>query len=202
MNREKLIEAVGCSESNADRYLEHLSACMDCYEIDTPKRQAAFLAQIGHESGSFTITQENMNYSESRLLEIFPKHFTADQAKDYARQPERIGSRAYADRMGNGPESSGDGYRYRGRGLIQLTGKDDYAECGKALGIDLLRNPELLKEPQAASMSAGWEWERSKLNEIADLGDFKKLTVRINGGLNGYADRCDRWAKAKLALGA
>ena len=191
----------GVSQANADKWAAPLALAMERYAIDNPARVAMFVAQIGHESGDLTITAENMNYSAERLLEIFPRHFTAEEAKKYARVRDAIGNRAYANRMGNGPESSGDGYRYRGRGLMQMTGRNDYRDCGLALDLDLLACPELLDEPETAALSAGWEWDRSKINPVADLGDIEKATRIINGGLNGYADRVARWNVAKAALG-
>ena len=201
MDRKTFQEIIGCTEGLAEKYFGQITTCMDCYLIDTPVRQAAFLAQIGHESGGLMVTEENMNYSAKGLRATWPNRFTESDAERYARKPEWIGNRAYQGRMGNGDEASGDGYRYRGRGLIQLTGKDDYRECGEALGLDLLGCPELLNEPANAAMSAGWEWDRSKLNAVADSGDFEKLTRIINGGLNGYPDRLERWERAKPVLG-
>lgn len=201
MDKKTLIDAVGCTETNAEKYFGYLTECMECFEINTPQRQAAFLAQIGHESGSFTVTEENMNYSAKGLRGTWPNRFTEAEALEYERKPEKIGNRAYQGRMGNGDEASGDGFRYRGRGLIQLTGKADYAACGKALGADLINCPELLNDPEYAAKSAGWEWNRGRLNDIADAGDFEKLTRKINGGLNGFEDRQKRWERAKTALG-
>ncbi|CAA7615682.1 glycoside hydrolase family 19 protein [Magnetospirillum sp. UT-4] len=174
-------------------------ACAE-WGIDTPLRLAAFLAQIAHESGQFRGLVENLNYSAEALLRVFPRHFDATQATAYARQPGRIAARAYANRMGNGDETSGDGWRYRGRGLIQVTGHDNYAACGAALGLDLIAQPELLEQPGAAARSAGWFWHKSGLNRQADARDIETITRRINGGLTGLQDRKAHYARACAAL--
>lgn len=174
-------------------------ACAE-WGIDTPLRLAAFLAQIAHESGQFRTLAENLNYSAEALLRVFPRHFDATQATAYARQPERIGSRVYANRMGNGAEASGDGWRYRGRGLIQVTGHDNYAACGTALGLDLIAQPELLEQPAPAARSAAWFWHKNGLNRPADARDIKTITRRINGGLTGLDDRKAHYARACAAL--
>ena len=174
-------------------------ACIE-WGIDTPVRLAAFLAQIAHESGQLRILAENLNYSVEALLRVFPRHFDVSQAAAYARQPERIANRVYASRMGNGAEVSGDGWRYRGRGLIQLTGRDNYAACGKALALDLIVQPELLEQPIAAARSAAWFWHRHDLNRFADTHDIESITRRINGGLTGLDDRKACYARACTAL--
>ncbi|CAA7618992.1 Chinitase domain protein [Magnetospirillum sp. LM-5] len=174
-------------------------ACAE-WSIDTPLRLAAFLAQIAHESGQLRALVENLNYSAEALLLVFPRHFDASQATAYARQPERIGSKVYANRMGNGYETSGDGWRYRGRGLIQVTGKANYAACGTALGLDLIAQPELLEQPAPAARSAGWFWHSNRLNGPADARDIETITRRINGGLTGLDDRKAHYARACAAL--
>ena len=174
-------------------------ACAE-WNIDTPLRLAAFLAQIAHESGQFRALVENLNYSAEALLRVFPRHFDAGQAAAYARQPERIGSRVYANRMGNGDEASGDGWSYRGRGLIQVTGKTNYAACGAALGLDLIAQPELLEQPAPATRSAAWFWNRHDLNRLADARDITTITRRINSGLTGLDDRKACYARACTAL--
>lgn len=170
------------------------------FEIDSLGREAAFVAQCAHESNGFTVLVENLNYSAAGLLGTFKKYFTPQQATDYARQPERIANRVYANRLGNGNEASGDGWRYRGRGLIQITGLANYRACGRALGVDLVANPALLEDPQHAALSAGWFWQTNGCNELADAADFEALTRRINGGLNGQADRLAWLEKAQAAL--
>lgn len=174
-------------------------ACAE-WGIDTPLRLAAFLAQIAHESGQLRHLAENLNYSAEALLRVFPRHFDAGQAAAYARQPQRISSRVYANRMGNGDEVSGDGWRYRGRGLIQVTGKTNYAACGTALGLDLIAQPDLLEQPGPAARSAGWFWHRNGLNRPADARDIATITRRINGGLTGLEDRKAHYAHACAAM--
>jgi putative chitinase len=175
--------------SDPDTWLEPLDDALIMFQINTASRRDMFLAQVAHESAGFTEVAENLNYSAAALLRTFPSHFTAQEAADYARQPERIANRAYADRNGNGDEASGDGWRYRGRGLIQLTGRNNYARCGSAIGIDLVTAPEMLESPEWAAKSAGWFWWINGCNELADSGDFDGTTKRINGGLNGQDDR-------------
>lgn len=201
MTPEKLIECLGCVPEKAAQWADPLTQAMECYQITSPARQAAFLATIGHESGIFTCLEENLNYGAKGLLATFPTHFSTAQADLYARKPEKIANHAYELRMGNGAESTGDGWKYRGRGLIQLTGRESYAACGSALGLDLIGCPERLLEEVPAAMSAGWEWDSKRCNGAADAGDFQRVTKLINGGLNGYEARCTLWAKAKTALG-
>ncbi|MBF0326427.1 MAG: glycoside hydrolase family 19 protein [Alphaproteobacteria bacterium] len=174
-------------------------ACAE-WGIDTPLRLAAFLAQIAHESGQLRTLVENLNYSAEALLRVFPRHFDAGRAAAYARQLERIGSRVYAKRLGNGDEASGDGWRYRGRGLIQVTGHDNYAACGTALGIDLIAQPQMLEQPGPAARSAGWFWHGNRLNRFADARDIETITRRINGSLTGLEDRKAHYARACAAL--
>ena len=165
------------------------------YEINSDLRLAAFLAQCMHESAGFTTLTENLNYSAEALHSLFPKHFTADDAADYARQPERIANHMYANRMGNGDEASGDGYKYRGRGAIQVTGKDNYAECSQFLYHDnrLVNEPTLLLFPEGAIKSACWFWTTHKLNVLADDGSIETISKRVNGGTNGMEDRVKRY---------
>jgi putative chitinase len=170
------------------------------FQINTPKRIAMFLAQIAHESGNLRYVKENLNYSADGLELVFGKYFpTRALAEQYARKPELIASRAYADRMGNGPEKSGDGWKFRGRGLIQLTGMNNYTACGKALKVDLIKTPEYLETPVGAARSSGWFWKTNNLNTFADTGDITGSTRRINGG---YAGINDRTAKYEVALRA
>jgi putative chitinase len=166
-------------------------------EIDTHERVSAFLAQIAHESGGFKVLEENLNYSADRLLVVFPKYFDAHKAAACARNPERIANVVYADRMGNGDESSGDGWTFRGRGLIQLTGRHNYHRCGGALGIGLTDEPDLLTQPLYAALSAAWFWRDRGCNALADAGNFNGTTRRINGGLNGVFDRAEWHEKVK-----
>ncbi len=163
------------------------------FEINTPLRLAHFLAQCGHESGGFKATQENLNYSANGLRGIFSKYFKeAGLAESYQRNPQKIASRVYGGRMGNGPESTGDGYKFRGRGYIQLTGKDNYTAFGKAIGVDILANPDLVATKYPL-LSAAWYWNSRKLNAVADQGAtdavVTKATKLVNGGTIGLADR-------------
>lgn len=172
------------------------------FEINTPARVAMFMAQVAHESVGLTVFEENLNYSTKALRSVFGKYFPTDGiAAAYARQPEKIANRVYANRMLNGPESSGDGWRYRGRGPIQITGKENYIKCGAALGLDLVNYPELLEEPAAGYRAAGWFWSWKNLNEWADCGDIRRATKLINGGYNGLEDRTAYWKKFRGALG-
>jgi putative chitinase len=188
--------SLGVSSADADKYLPFINMTMIKREINTPVRQAMFLSQLAHESGNFRFVVENLNYSADALRRVFGKYFTTDElANQYARQPERIANRVYASRMGNGNEASGDGWKYRGRGLIQLTGKDNYAAFSMQADNNALVEPELVAEPELAVDSAGWFWTTNRLNQLADTGDVKAVTRRINGGFNGLADREAKYNK-------
>ncbi|WP_292999603.1 hypothetical protein [Nevskia sp.] len=180
-----------------------LVSAMTTFRINTPIRQAMFLAQIAHESQGFTRLEENLNYSAEKLLELWPSRFSPAEAKAYARQPERIANRAYANRLGNADEASGNGWRYRGRGLIQITGLRNYSECSKALSPRrnfLVQNPEALLRPIYAAESAGWYWNHAGCSNSADDGDFIGCTRRINTRLIGMPDRLVWFGKAKQLL--
>lgn len=184
-----------------DEYIDALNKVLPENGIDTPLRACHFLAQIIHESGHLKYNAENLNYSASALQSVFKKYFPNETiANEYARKPEKIANRVYANRMGNGSEASGDGWKYRGRGLIQLTGKNNYTSCGNDLGIDLVNNPDLLLVPEYALKSACWYWNKNKLNDYADKDDINTITRRINGGINGLADRSENLKKAKSIL--
>lgn len=158
--------------------------------FENPKRIAAFLAQTAHESGGFTAVKENLNYGAKGLVNTFKKYFPNEEfAKQYERQPEKIANRVYANRMKNGDEASGDGFRFRGRGLIQLTGRDNYTRLAKSLDMTLDETVEYLETPAGAVASAGWFWDVNKLNIYCDKDDFVGLTRRINGGTIGLSDR-------------
>ena len=191
----------GLYKIKCDEYIDALNKVLPENNIDTPLRICHFLAQIIHESGHLKYNSENLNYSASALKSVFKKYFPTDElANQYARQPEKIANRVYANRMGNGNEASGDGYRYRGRGLIQLTGKNNYTSCGNDLDIDLVNNPDLLLVPEYALKSAGWFWNKNKLNQYADNDDITTITKKINGGTNGLEDRTQNLKKAKAIL--
>ena len=186
-----------------DNWLEALNEILPEYEIDTPKRVAAFIAQCAHESGGFRALKENLNYRAESLLKIFPKYFkTLTEANAYARQPEKIANKIYGGRMGNGPESSGDGFRYCGRGLIQLTGKENYSWFAASLEMELEDVPEYLQTFEGAVQSACWFWETNNLNQWADKGDILTMTKRINGGTIGLEDRKKHYEHALHVLGA
>lgn len=183
-----------------------LSQLLPDYEINTTQRVAAFIAQCAHESGNFTALKENLNYKAVTLRKIFPKYFPDDAiAQHYASLPnkqEAIANKVYANRMGNGPESSGDGYRYCGRGLIQLTGKDNYSWFAASLSIPVEEASQYLETFEGAAQSACWFWETNKLNQWADKGDIVTLTKRINGGTIGLDDRIKHYEHALHVLGA
>lgn len=172
-------------------YVIPLNETADYYEISkTKSRFAAFLAQLAHESGGFVFIRENLNYSAQGLMTTFKKYFpTLELAKQYERKPERIANRVYANRMDNGPEESGDGWKFRGRGLIQLTGKFNYTKFSTALRISIDECISYLETPAGAVSSAGWFWYNNKLNDYCDKNDFIGLTKRINGGTIGIEDR-------------
>lgn len=176
------------------------------YEINTAQRIAAFIAQCSHESGGFTALKENLNYKAATLRKIFPKYFPTDEiANDYASRPnkqEAIANLVYANRMGNGPPESGDGYRFCGRGLIQLTGRDNYSWFAASLNISVEEASEYLQTFEGAAQSACWFWETNNLNRWADAGDIVMLTKKINGGTIGLEDRKKHYEHALHVLGA
>jgi putative chitinase len=193
----------GITEENVNKYYDPLTSAMERFKINTPLRMSAFIAQVAHESGHFRLVSENLNYRAETLLKVFPKYYkTMAEARAHAGKPERIANRVYGGRMGNGSESSGDGFRYRGRGLIQLTGRFNYDACGKGLGIDFIRSPELLETPGGASLSAAWYWNSRNINVPADARDFVRVTRLINGGTIGLEDRTKLYNIARRVLGA
>lgn len=185
-------------------YIDALNKILPEYKINTKLRLAHFLAQILHESGNLKYKSENLNYSAKALRSVFGKYFKTDEiANQYARKPEKIANRVYANRMGNGDEASGDGWLRRGRGLIQLTGTDNYKACTKALNVDLMKNPDLIiSNAEICMKTACWFWDKNNLNELADKDDIKNITKRINGGFNGLEDRSSILKRAKEILGA
>lgn len=183
-------------------YIDALNKVLPEYKIDTKLRLCHFLAQILHESGNLKYKSENLNYSAKALRSVFGKYFKTDEiANEYARKPEKIANKVYANRMGNGNEASGDGWKYRGRGLIQLTGKNNYTICGQSIKLNLINNPDLLiTTPEASVKAACWFWNKNNLNGLADKDDIKTITKRINGGYNGIDDRTDILKRAKSIL--
>ncbi len=196
MTPEQLVRIANTPELTANAWAPVLTAACALYGIDTPLRVAAFVGQCAEESARFTALVENLNYPAEALVRVWPDHFTEALAQQYGRvdgvheanQP-MIANIAYANRMGNGDVGSGDGWKYRGRGILQDTGRDQYAALSKELGIDLLENPELLQQPSYAARAAGAYWRDHDLNRFADVKDYRSLTEAINGGTIGLADR-------------
>lgn len=182
-------------------WYEALSQCLPDYDINTPQRVAAFIAQCAHESGGFRVLKENLNYRAVTLRKVFPKYFPNDQiAAQYAGKQEMIANKVYANRMGNGDEDSGDGFRYCGRGLIQLTGKQNYQNFADSIETPVEDIPEYLATFEGAVQSACWFWENNNLNQWADSGDILTLTKRINGGTIGLEDRIKHYNHALHVL--
>lgn len=174
----------------ADKWVDALNETCERFAIDSPFRIAGFLSNTAHESGGFKFVKENLNYSVASLMRVWPSRFpTVEVAQRYAMQPEKIANRAYADRMGNGDEASGDGAKFLGRGLIQLTGKNNYVAYSMACDNEALQKPEIVEQPKYAAESAGWFWNVNKLNALADAQDVGGMCRRINGGYNGLDDR-------------
>lgn len=216
-----LLEALGVRHALAVQWLPHISQAAHRYQIDAlPRRIAAWLATIAHESARLTTTVENLNYSAAGLASTWPARFaTRDAATGrpikiaghyepsaaahrIARKPVQIANTVYADRLGNGAESTGDGWRYRGRGLIHITGRANYATTGDKLELDLIERPELLEHPHYAALSAAVWWRGNGLNQIADTGDMAAVTRVVNGGLTGLDDRLKLYAAAVAYLGS
>ena len=210
------LTAAGVSKELAERWLPHVQAAFDRFNINTERQVAAWIAQCAHESAGFKMLTENLNYSADTMAVVWPSRFAVlgpdkkpvkvkgkNQPNKFAlalhRQPEAIANTVYANRMANGNIESGEGWKYRGRGLKQLTGKDNYTRCGQGLNMDLVGNPDLLLTPEGASLSAAWFWSTNKCGPIADSGDFVALTKKINGGTIGLEDRQKRY-KAVLAV--
>ena len=184
---------------NPAPWFDALSKHLPEFDINTPARVAGFVAQCQHESADFTVLQENLNYSAKGLNGTFRKYFASeDAAQPYARKPEMIANRVYSSRMGNGDEASGDGWKYRGRGIVQLTGKANYtAFSHDVFGDDhVVENPDLVAHPEYATLSACWFWKKNNLNQWCDAGDIVTLSKRINGGTIGLDDRIAHWNQA------
>ena len=171
-------------------WTDALNETFDRFAINNPVQQAAFIGQCGHECGHFRILEENLNYRAATLMRLWPKRFpTLEVANEFSGNPRKIANKVYASRMGNRDESSGDGYRFRGRGCIQLTGSTNYFNAGKALGVDFWAEPDLVATPKYAALTAGWFWSTHKCNDPALAQDWVKLTKIINGGTIGLEDR-------------
>ena len=210
---------VAAKIKDPDKWLQPIiETCVE-FEINTPQRVAAFLAQTSHESGGYTMLTENLNYRAATLAACWPNRFAemgpnkkpkrdakgalipTKVALSIEKKPELIANMVYSSRMGNGPPQSGEGWKFRGRGAKQLTGKDNYERCGDALGVDLVANPDLLLEPLYAARSAGWFWKTNNLSPFADSGDIKGMTKKINGGYIGLEARQALYNKIMAAMG-
>jgi putative chitinase len=200
--KEHLQGIIG-SNPYMDNWFEALYNILPVYDINTPERVAAFIAQCAHESGYFRFLKENLNYRAESLLKTFPKYFkTLEEAKQYERNPQKIANKVYANRMGNGDEASGDGFRYLGRGLIQLTGKNNYTFFAASIDTPLEEIPEYLQTFEGAVQSACFFWDQNGLNKFADSRDIVTMSKRINGGTIGMDDRIMKYNKALKILGA
>jgi len=203
ITKEQLLQVFPLARKNLelDRFIETLNFELARSDINTKNRLAGFLAQCGHESGSFNHFVENLNYSAKGLMGTFKKYFPDETtAVMYERNPIKIGNRVYANRMGNGDEASGDGFTFRGRGLIQLTGKTNYDKCGVAIKQHLLTNPAYLETPSGAIQSAIWFWTENSINTYCDSDDIINMTKRINGGTIGLDERKKYYEKLKEVL--
>jgi putative chitinase len=184
-------------------WVDALNQTFLSFNILTPRQQAAFIGQCSHECGNFRILEENLNYKAATLMRLWPKRFpTLEVANAYAGNPKKIANMVYASRMGNRDEASGDGYRFRGRGCIQLTGHANYYHAGQALGVDFVMQPDLVATPKYAALTAGWFWDTHKVNMPADAGDNARVTKIINGGLIGLDDRVAHTNQALSVMSA
>lgn len=172
------------------QWVDAINTTFDKFGINTPVRQACFIGQASHECNNFRTLEENLNYKAEALMRLWSKRFpTLEIANQYAKNPQKIANKVYADRMGNRDEASGDGYRFRGRGCFQLTGHANYFHAGTACGVDFVMQPDLVATPQYAPMTAGWFWNTHELNQFADSRDYVTMTKRINGGTIGLEER-------------
>jgi len=201
LNKDQLAQMIP-GNPYVDHWYDALSQALPDYDIDTPQRISAFIAQCAHESGNFRFLKENLNYKAESLMRVWPHYFpTMEVAKQYAHNQEKIANRAYANRMGNGDEASGDGFRYCGRGLIQLTGKNNYQSFADSIQTPVEQITEYLATFEGAVQSACWFWESNNLNNYADNGDIVTITKKINGGTLGLDDRTARYQRALKILG-
>jgi putative chitinase len=172
------------------QWVEGINETFERFAIVSAWQKAAFIGQCGHECANFKVLEENLNYRAETLMKLWAKRFpTREIADQYARNPKKIANKVYASRMGNRDEASGDGYRFRGRGCIQLTGHANYFHAGTALGVDFVKDPDLVATPKYAALTAGWFWSTHKCNELAERNDWRALTKAINGGYIGLDDR-------------
>ena len=198
LSSEKLI-ALGIDT----KWLKVLEFTFAKYQINTPTRQAAFIGQCQHESNNFHTLEENLHYSAASLMRVWPSRFpNLDVANQYANNPEKIANKVYGGRADLGNTEDGDGWKFHGRGVIQLTGRANYTVCGEALGQPFTSNPSLLLDPEWACLSAGWFWNKKNLNSLADIEDWVTMTKRINGSNIGLSDRINKIHKAMDILGA
>ncbi|HGN2727623.1 TPA: glycoside hydrolase family 19 protein [Pseudomonas aeruginosa] len=206
ITEQQLLQIFPNAGHRAGFFVPALNVAMERFDITSPVRLAAFLAQVGHESAHLTRLVENLNYSARGLAATWPSRYRGADGRpnalalNLARHPEAIANNTYANRNGNGDESSGDGWRFRGRGLLQITGRSNYRAAGAGLDLPLEHDPDLLEQPEFAALSAAWWWSTHGLNELADRGEFVVITRRINGGLNGHAERLALWERAKRVL--
>jgi putative chitinase len=201
LTKEQLSKLIP-TNSYIGEWYDALSILLPDYDINTPKRIAAFIAQCAHESAEFKFIRENLNYRAESLMRVWPRHFpNIEIARQYAHKPEKIANRAYANRMGNGNEASGDGWRFCGRGLIQLTGRNNYELFAESIETPVDEIPDYLGTFEGASQSACWFWETNNLNKWADTGDMVTLTKKINGGTIGLEDRIKHYNHALHVLG-
>ncbi|HCE5957198.1 glycoside hydrolase family 19 protein [Pseudomonas aeruginosa] len=206
ITEQQLLQIFPNAGHRAGFFVPALNAAMGRFGITSPVRVAVFLAQVGHESSQLARLVENLNYSARGLAAIWPSRYRGADGKpnalalNLARHPQAIANNTYASRNGNGDEASGDGWRYRGRGLLQITGRSNYRAASAGLGQPLEQEPELLEQPEFAALSAAWWWSTHSLNDLADRGEFAAITRRINGGTNGQAERLELWERAKAVL--
>jgi len=200
MEAQQLAEAAKIDIGHAEALIGAMNMAIEKADLSTPERLAAFIAQCGHESDSFRFMEENLNYKAESLIRTWPSHFNEENASEYAHNPEKIANRAYANRMSNGDEESGDGWNYRGRGWLQTTGKAGYEQLSDATQIDFVSNPDAVATPEGSAISAAVFWEKHNLNRHVDNNDFTGLTKAINGGTIGQEDRMARYQHAMSVL--
>lgn len=210
MTADDILQILPNAGPKAGVFVDEINAACEEFEIDTPYRQAAFIATCGHESQQLQRVSENLNYSANALLRVFPRYFNARQAMDYERKPERIANRVYANRMGNGDEASGDGWKHRGLGLIQVTGKNNQLAVAEHFGIPADEISAWLQTPEGAARSAAYYWQSNGLNELADVQDFRAISAKVNTGnthtpenrIIGWHERLKLYERALMVLGA